>query len=333
MTSLPSTSERIQITYHREGQENQDFRAELAEALRETPRRLPSKYFYDTTGSELFEEITRLPEYYPTRVERSILETHADEIVAKSGACDLVELGSGAAVKTRILLDAMERHGCLGRYVPIDVSEAMVVRSAEELAQRYPQMKVHGVVGDFAATLAKVPSQGPHLAIFLGGTIGNLHPDDARGFLSQVARALDPSDHLLLGTDLIKDPAVIEAAYNDSAGVTAAFNLNILPVVNDLVDGDFDRQAFRHRAFFDPEHHRIEMRLVSVRDQTVRLDDLDLTLEIADGEELLTEISTKYDRPKVEGLLAGTGFELDTFYTDSESLFALSLCRRLDTLP
>lgn len=324
-----TVSDRIRIDYHRDGREHQAFREELRASLAEAPRRIPSKYFYDERGSELFEAICELPEYYPTRAERAILERHAEEIVRVSGASELVELGPGAATKTRLLLDAMAEAGSLELYVPFDVSGEMVARVARELAEHYPGLRVHGVVGDFMTHLGKIPEGGRRLAAFLGGTIGNLQPDAARAFLARLARRLDPGDALLLGTDLIKDPAVIEAAYDDPAGVTAEFNRNILRVLNRLTEGDFDPEAFRHRAFYDPEHHRIEMRLVSTRPQSVRLPGLDLTLELAEGEEILTEISTKYDRPKVEALLERAGFEPGRWYTDPDGLFALSLARRV----
>ncbi len=324
--------ERVEIDFHRDGRESDGFREELRAALAETPRRIPSKYFYDDRGSELFEAICELPEYYPTRTERGILERRAGEIARRSGASELVELGSGAATKTRILLDAMEEEGTLEVYVPFDVSEAMVRRVARELAEDYPRLRVHGVVGDFLSHLGEVPrfrEGGRRLALFLGGTIGNLTPEQSKEFLAQVSASLDRGDFLLLGTDLVKDPAVIEAAYDDAAGVTAEFNLNALRVVNRLTGGDFDPAAFRHRAFYDRERHRIEMRLVSTREQTVTLPELDLTLDLAAGEEILTEISTKFDRPRVEAMLAAAGFELTAWLTDDDELFALSLARKI----
>lgn len=324
-----TVSDRIRIDYHREGREDQGFRDDLRDALTAAPRRIPSKYFYDERGSELFEAICELPEYYPTRAERAILERHAGEIVRASGCSELVELGPGAATKTRLLLDAMEEAGSLDLYVPFDVSEEMVARVARQFADHYPGLRVHGVVGDFMTHLGKVPEGGCRLAAFLGGTIGNLLPEDAQAFLARLARRLDPGDGLLLGTDLIKDPAVIEAAYDDPAGVTAEFNRNILRVVNRLTGGDFDPEAFRHRAFYDTDRQRIEMRLVSERPQEVHLPGLGLTLGIREGEEILTEISTKYDREKVAALLERTGFELERWYTDPDGLFALSLARRV----
>lgn len=323
---------RIEIDFHRDGRESDGFRDELRAALAETPRRIPSKYFYDDRGSQLFEAICELPEYYPTRAERAILERHADEIVRTSGASELVELGSGSATKTRILLDAMAEAGSLQVYVPFDVSEVMVRRVARQLVGIYPDLRVHGVVGDFLSHLGELPRPpegGRRLAAFLGGTMGNLSPEQAAGFLSEVSAGLDAGDSFLLGTDLIKEPAVIEAAYNDAAGVTAAFNVNTLRVVNALTRGDFDPRGFRHRAFYDPEHHRIEMRLVSLREQRVELPELDLVLRFAPGEEILTEISTKFDRSRVEALLGAAGFELTEWFVDPDRLFALSLSRKV----
>lgn len=320
---------RIVIELHRDGEEEGGFRDELRAALLERPRRIPSKYFYDDRGSELFEAICELPEYYPTRTERAILEQSAAAIVAKSGACELVELGSGSATKTEVLLDAMAAADQLELYVPFDVSRVMVEQVARRLTARYPTLRVHGVVADFLTHIGKIPAGGRRLAALLGGTIGNFWPEQARDFLRRVAGRLDPGDGFLLGTDLIKDLAVLEPAYNDSAGVTAEFNRNILRVVNRLVDGDFEPAAFSHLAFFDPVHHRIEMRLVSLRRQRVRLANLDLDLAISEGEEILTEISTKYDRPKVESLLTDGGFELVDWFTDPAELFALSLARRV----
>ena len=302
--------------------------AALAAALDETPRRIPSRYFYDRRGSELFERITELPEYYPTRTERRLLEAVADEIARATGAEELVELGSGAASKTRILLDAMARASNLRTYVPLDVSESMVRRSAEELAGAYPDLLVHGLVADFHHHLDHIPPGEPRLVIFLGSTIGNLRPEEAVGFLRGIAALMAPGDYFLLGVDLVKDVAVLEAAYNDSLGITAEFNRNILRVVNRLAQGNFAPERFGHRAFFDPAASWIEMRLVAREAQTVRLEELELTLELEGGEEILTEISCKYRRPQVERMLADGGFLLDRWFGDDEGLFGLALARR-----
>ena len=302
--------------------------ATLRRALGETPRRIPSRYFYDRRGSELFERITELPEYYPTRAEKALLESAAGEIARLTRAEELVELGSGAASKTRILLDAMAAAGRLRTYVPLDVSETMVRRTAEELAAAYPELTVHGLVADFHHHLDHIPPGEPRLVIFLGSTIGNLRPREAVRFLRGIAAPMAAGDFFLLGVDLVKETAVIEAAYNDAAGLTAEFNRNILRVVNRRAGSDFRPEGYAHRAFFDEANRWIEMRLAARGRQEVRLEALDLTLGLADGEELLTEISCKYERDQVEELLAAGGFELERWYADGRRLFALALARR-----
>jgi L-histidine N-alpha-methyltransferase len=327
-TPRTSAPDRVTIDVHLDPAGEEEALAALRSALEESPRRIPSRFFYDDRGSKLFERITELPEYYPTRTEAALLRESANDIVAASGAEELVELGSGAATKTRILLDAMDRAGQLLLYVPMDVAETFVRRSAEELADEYPELQVHGVVGDFLLHLEEIPEGGRRLVIFLGGTIGNLTPGQAREFLTAVRGEMSPRDCLLLGTDRIKETARLEAAYNDSQGVTAEFNLNILRVVNRLADGDFDPAGFRHRAFYDPDRYRIEMRLVATGPQTVHLPRIGLSFELAEGEELHTEISTKYDRRRAEELLTDSGFETLRWYTDAEDLFALTLARK-----
>ena len=319
---------RVTIEIALEGVDPDAELATLAAALAETPRRIPSRYFYDRRGSELFERITKLPEYYPTRTERRLLLDVAEEIARSTRAEELVELGSGAASKTRILLDAMDRAGNLRTYVPLDVSESMVRRSASELAAAYPELKVHGLVADFHHHLDHIPPGEPRLVIFLGSTIGNLRPDEAVSFLRGIAAPMAPGDFFLLGVDLVKDSKVLEAAYNDSAGVTAEFNRNILRVVNRVAGGDFVPERFAHRAFFDPANRWIEMRLVAEEDQAVSLAGLGTTVELRAGEEILTEISCKYERPRVERMLAAGGFALDRWFTDPKRLFALALARR-----
>lgn len=309
------------------GQAERD-RAELQQALTETPRRIPSRFFYDDRGSELFERICELPEYYQTRTEGALLAAIADRVLATSRAEELVEIGSGAATKTRLLLDAMQRAGTLRLYVPLDVSEGTVRRVAEELTAEYPGLEVHGIVADFMTHLNRLPEGGRRLMIFLGGTIGNLRPREARDFLAQLHRATSPGDFFLLGVDQIKPVERLEAAYNDSAGITAEFNRNILNVVNRRFGGDFDPRAFRHRAFYDRDRDWIEMRLVAEKPQTVHLAGLGLEIEIEEGEEILTEISAKYDRQKAEALLDGAGFEPVEWFTDPEGLFGLALARR-----
>ncbi|HEX2161843.1 MAG TPA: L-histidine N(alpha)-methyltransferase [Thermoleophilaceae bacterium] len=300
-----------------------EVRAGLGRALKE----LPPKCFYDERGSALFDMITELPEYYPTRCEREIIERHADEIVAR--ATELVELGSGTASKTRALLDAMAAAESLRRYVPFDVDPTVVETCAEELTARYPGLLVHGVVGDFGRDLGRIPAGGDRLFAFLGGTIGNLYPAERARFLERLAALMAAGDRLLIGVDLVKDRAVLEAAYNDSAGVTAEFNRNVLRVLNARLDADFDPSAFEHVAFFDEQHSWIEMRLRAQGAQTVRIEAAGLELELADGEELRTEISAKFTRRGVERELSGAGMRLDAFHTDAGGLFGLAVA----TLP
>jgi L-histidine N-alpha-methyltransferase len=290
-------------------------------------KELPPKHFYDARGSELFERICELPEYYPTRTERAILERHADEIVAQSAAAELVELGSGSAEKARILLDAMERAGTLRRYVALDVSEQALGEAAQQLVCEYDRLEVEGVIGDFERHLDEIPDGDgePRLVALLGGTIGNFPPGSRRRLLREIRKLLGPEDRLLLGTDLVKPPEVIEAAYNDSAGITADFNRNVLRVINRELDGDFDPEAFEHVAFFDPRHQWIEMRLRARTPQTVTVAGLGLRVEFEAGEELRTEISAKFTRPKLETDFRAAGLRLEHWYTDPEELFALSL--------
>jgi L-histidine N-alpha-methyltransferase len=290
-------------------------------------KELPPKHFYDATGAELFDRICELPEYYPTRAERAILEQHSADIVAATGAAELVELGSGTAAKTRLLLAAMAEAGTLRRYVPIDVTEAMVLECADALVDEFPGLRVHGIVGDFERHLSHIPTpDGPRVVAFLGGTIGNFTPGSRRRFLRGLAKLLRPGvDHLLLGTDLVKDPAVIEAAYDDSAGVTAEFNRNVLRVINRELDADFDVDAFEHVAFFDREREWIEMRLRAQRRMDVEVRKLGLKVAFAPREELRTEISAKFTEERLRGDLAAAGLKLREVLTDPDDLFALSL--------
>ena len=299
-----------------------DARDGLTRELKE----LPPKHFYDARGSELFDRITGLPEYYPTRCEREILNRHAPAIV--EGAEELVELGSGTASKTRALLYAMAGTGCLRRYLPFDVDESVVEACAAELVELYPGLAVHGLVGDFGRDLERVPPGEGRLFAFLGGTIGNLYPFERAGFLARLRGLMEYGDRLVLGTDLVKDRAVLEAAYNDSAGVTAEFNRNVLRVLNARLGADFDLEAFEHVAFFDEPHSWIEMRLRAVGEQTVTIEDAGLTVEFADGEEIRTEVSTKFTRPALARELRQAGLRLDSFITDDGGLFGLALASR-----
>ena len=297
-----------------------DVRRGLARPLKE----LPPKYFYDERGSELFDQITSLPEYYPTRCEREILNRHAPAIIERSGADELVELGSGTASKTRALLYAMAGQGRLERYVPFDVDESVVQASASELVEAYPGLRVHGVVGDFGRDLGQIPNGDRRLFAFLGGTIGNLYPDERAAFLTRLRDVMGPTDRLVIGTDLVKDRGLLEAAYNDSAGVTAEFNRNVLRVINAGLGADFEPEAFEHVAFFDEANSWIEMRLRANGAQAVRIGSTGLEVRFADGEEIRTEISAKFTRDAVAGELTAAGLALDDFFTDGGGLFGLA---------
>src|SRR5436305_4410535 len=291
-------------------------------------KEIPPKHFYDSRGSELFERICDLPEYYPTRTEMAILEASAAAIVDEADPVELVELGSGATAKARLLLDAMAAGPGAQRYLPVDVSERVVREAAVELVDDYDGLEVHGVVGDFQRHLDRIPAKpdgGARLVALLGGTIGNFPPGSRRALLRDVAALLGPGDHFLLGTDLVKDPEVIEAAYDDAAGVTAEFNRNVLHVMNRELDADFDPDAFDHVAFFDRRREWVEMRLRARRPMTVHIADLDLQLEFAAGEDLRTEISAKFTRQRLERDYAAAGLELRGWYTDPEELFAVTL--------
>ena len=301
----------------------EDVRDGLTRPLKE----LPPKYFYDERGSELFDRITTLPEYYPARCERQILNRHSPEIVEESDAEELVELGSGTASKTRALLYAMAGNGSLRRYVPFDFDPSVVEACAAELIELYPGLEVHGVVGDFGRDLACIPAGDQRLFAFLGGTIGNLLPHERAAFLGGLREQMDEDDRLVIGTDLIKDRSVLEAAYNDRAGVTAEFNRNILRVINSGLDADFDPEAFEHVAFFDEANSWIEMRLRANGAQQVRIDGADLEVTFADGEEIRTEISAKFTREAVERELKAADLRLDEFFTDGSRLFGLAFAR------
>jgi len=302
-----------------------DVRAGLTKPFKE----LSPRYFYDERGSELFGEITRLPEYYPTRAERSILESHSPAIVAVAGGpATLIELGSGSAEKTRVLLDAMRDAGSLEAYAPVDISEEITRRTSEEIAGEYG-ITVHGLVCDFELDLERVPLEGPRVVALLGGTIGNFAPAQRASFLRRVANLLGPEDRFLLGTDLVKDRTVLEAAYDDSAGVTAEFNKNVLAVLNRELGANFDLDAFEHTVFWDADNLWVDIRLRSLARQDVEISDLDMLVPFDRGEEMRTEISTKYAREGLEGIYREAGLELAAWFTDPDELFGLSLARAL----
>jgi L-histidine Nalpha-methyltransferase len=304
-----------------------DLRSDVQTGLTATPKTLPPKWFYDARGSELFEEITRLPEYYPTRAERAVLAERAGEIAAATGARTLVELGSGSSEKTLLLLDALRRAGTLREIVALDVSEAALVSSVAHLRSAYAPAAVHGVVGDFTQHLALLPGDTARLVVFLGGTIGNLLPAERAKFLSALRDNLRAGEWLLLGTDLVKDRDTMVRAYDDARGVTAEFNRNVLHVLNRELAADFDVAAFEHVAVWDEHEERIEMRLRATRAMTAHLPGLGLTVGFAAGEELRTEVSSKFRREKVAAELAEAGFALAEWWTDEESRFGVSLAR------
>jgi L-histidine N-alpha-methyltransferase len=321
--------DRVRIEQLLEQQDPKQLREAIRQRLMRKPRELPSKLFYDDRGSQLFERICDLPEYYQTRTERALLLRSASSIVELSGAGELVELGSGAATKTRVLLDAIHAAGRLRLYVPFDFNEAIVRRTAHELVARYPGLRVHGMVADFIHHLGRLPDGGQRLVAFLGGTIGNLAPSECRRFLGQVSDAMESGDHFLLGVDLVKDVDRLEAAYNDQQGVTADFNKNILSVVNRLADADFNPECFEHRAIYNRELRRIEMWLMAREPQQVLLRGLALKLELAADEGIRTEISAKFDRDSVSALLTEQRrFQMVEWYTDPEALFGLALARK-----
>ncbi|EPH46167.1 L-histidine N(alpha)-methyltransferase [Streptomyces aurantiacus] len=298
------------------------LRADVLHGLTRTPKSLPPKWFYDARGSALFDEITTLPEYYPTRAEREILVARSAEIAEVTGARTLVELGSGSSEKTRHLIDALP---ALHTYVPVDVSESALTGAANTLLAERPALDVHALIADFTRGLALPGTPGPRLVAFLGGTIGNLLPAERTAFLTSVRGLLSPGDALLLGTDLVKDESVLVSAYDDGSGVTAAFNKNVLHVINRELGADFDPDAFAHVAVWDRDHEWIEMRLRARAAQTVKVPALDLAVHFERDEEVRTEISAKFREEGVKSELAAADLSLTHWWTDERGRFALSL--------
>ncbi|MET9960770.1 L-histidine N(alpha)-methyltransferase [Streptomyces sp. NPDC006326] len=298
------------------------LRADVLHGLTHSPKVLPPKWFYDARGSELFEEITRLPEYYPTRAEREILLARAQEIAAVSGARTLVELGSGSSEKTRHLIEAMP---ALDTYIPVDVSESALSGAAQTLLAEHPGLRVHALLADFTKPLHLPPSPGPRLVVFLGGTVGNLLPPERAVFLASVRAMLSPGDALLMGTDLVKDEDVLVAAYDDAQGVTAEFNKNVLSVIDRELGADFHVEDFSHVAVWNREQEWIEMRLRARSELVVKVRALDLLVPFAAGEEILTEVSAKFRQEGVRRELSAAGLELTHWWTDAAGRFAVSL--------
>ena len=303
------------------------LRADAGRGLRARPKDIPPKWFYDHYGSQLFDEITRLPEYYPTRRERAILEVRAPEIARITRADSLIELGSGTSDKTRLLLDALRDAGTITRFVPFDVSEQTLRDAADAISSAYPSVHVHAVVGDFEHHLGRIPGGGRRVVAFLGGTIGNLEGPARGEFLREIARGLAPGDHLLLGLDLVKDIDRLEAAYDDSQGITAAFNKNVLTVMNRELDADFDERRFAHVAVFEKDASQIEMRLRATETHRVRVGALALDVVFEAGEEMRTEVSAKFTREQVVDELHDAGLRLAHWWTDPDGDFALLLAR------
>ena len=301
------------------------LRRDVREGLTSSPKSLPPKWFYDSVGSDLFDQITRLPEYYPTRAEAEILRAHAADIAAESAADTLVELGSGTSEKTRILLDALHRAGSLRRFIPFDVDDTILESAGAAIAAEYPGVEIAAVCGDFEEHLGKIPLVGRRLVVFLGSTIGNLTTGPRAAFLGALSDSLQPGDALLIGTDLVKDVDRLVRAYDDAAGVTAAFNKNVLAVVNRELAADFDVDAFDHVARWNPEEQRVEMWLRASSAQRVRIEELDMTVDFAAGEEMLTEVSCKFRPEEVADELSAVGLRRIAWWTDEAGDFGLSL--------
>lgn len=301
------------------------LRRDVAEGLTARPKTLPAKWFYDERGSELFEEITRLDEYYPTRRERAIIAARAGEIAAATGARTLMELGAGSGEKTRMLLDALS--GTLETYVPVDVSGDFLAGAARAIAADHPDIRVHPVVADYERHLHMLPGGARRLIAFLGGTIGNMGPAERVSFLGRLRATMDDEDALLLGVDLIKDEDRLVRAYDDARGVTAEFNRNVLRVINNELGADFVPERFAHVAVWNPRDEWIEMRLRSAGPQVVRVAAVDLEVEFEDGEEMRTEISAKFRRERLDAEAGAAGLRVDHWWTDTGGDFALTLVR------
>jgi len=326
---MTTTEPQIEIAVHLNAAGAERMARDVHAGLSAEPKELAPKYFYDERGSQLFEQITALPEYYPSRAERAILAERSVEIVASAGEPTmLVELGSGSAAKTRHLLQAMDGAGCLQTYAPVDISEEITHETAEALVEEFPGLAIRGLVCDFEHHLERVPNGAEgRLIAFLGGTVGNLYPESRRLFLSRIAALLGPDDRLLLGTDLVKDTARLEAAYDDSQGVTAEFNKNVLAVLNRELGADFDLDAFDHVARYDAAEARMDIRLRSRGEQSVRVEEIGLDVAFAAGEEMRTEISSKFTRERLEAIYAGAGLQMSGWFTDRDGDYALSLAR------
>jgi L-histidine N-alpha-methyltransferase len=325
----PTVAERVSVQVHLDRADwSQHLAEETRRGLSDRPPWIPPVWFYDEVGSALFERITRLVEYYPTRAERAILRARAADIARMTKATTLAELGSGTSEKTALLLDALEDVGTLERFAPFDCSEEVLRSASAQVAAERPGIRVDAVVGDFHEHLPRLPAGGTRLLAFLGSTIGNLDDVQRPAFLTEVCAALGTGDWFLLGTDLVKDPERLLAAYDDAAGVTAEFNLNALRVLNRQLGADFDLGSYHHRAHWDDAAHRIEMHLVADEPQRVRVAGLgDLELDLADGDWIRTEISTKFTAEGVAAELAAAGLDPVDCWSDPGGDFLLTLAR------
>jgi L-histidine Nalpha-methyltransferase len=320
--------QRLRVDVHLDTNDCSALALDVRRGLSRRQKQLPPKYFYDDYGSELFDAICDLPEYYLTRTEYALLTAVADQVIQLSAPEDLVEFGSGASRKTRLLLDRLRRPGRRTRYLPMDVSESMLRRGAQALLADYPEIEIHAVVGDYERHLEHLPNGRRRLVAFLGSTIGNFTPFEANRFLRGVAQQMNPGDHFLLGVDLVKDRAVLDAAYNDAAGITAEFNRNILRVINRALDATFDPGAFEHVAFFNTEASQIEMHLRACETHAVHIHRLGLVVPLVAGETILTEISRKFTRLETEEMLRQAGFEPVRWFEPANRYFGLSLAGR-----
>jgi L-histidine N-alpha-methyltransferase len=321
----PRGKTRIGLDVRREPDHTQGLARDVDLGLRATPKSLPPKHFYDARGSQLFEQICDTVEYYPTRTEQALLEQYADTIVRETKPVCIVELGSGSARKISTVLEAVDKDRARCTYVPFDVSRSMLEESAKALVERFEWLNVHAIVGDYDKDLDALPRLGPTLFMFLGGTIGNFTPGEATSFLRNVRKHMRPGDRFLLGTDLVKDSQVLNLAYNDRRGVTAAFNKNVLSVINHKLNADFDLSAFDHVAYFDETKQQIEMYLESRQHQIVPIRDLDIEIEFNAGERMLTEISRKFTQTSVRHMLGWAGLGLSSWFESQDGYFALSL--------
>lgn len=322
-------SNKIEIRDLKDSSFNSSDSQEVLTGLTNIPKSLPPKYFYDRTGSELFEKICLLPEYYPTRTETAILTSAGEEIAEITGVCELVELGSGSSTKTRLLLSAYEKLGKPWQYVPIDVSSDILKTSALQLHQEYPLLSILGLVGTYEQALTQLPpsSLTQRMIIFLGSTLGNFTQEECDRTFTQIRETLEIGDYFLLGIDLQKSPEILEAAYNDSQGITAQFNLNMLAHLNRLFDGNFDLNLFQHQAIYNQDNHQIEMYLIAKKNHEVRLNQLELEIKFEEGEKILTEISRKFSLDSIENILKNHSLKTLKHWTDKNDWFGLILAQ------